>query len=276
VNSDLIRARLESARGLPPFHLYHEQEVDSTNTRMMEAMGQGGPLDKPWAVLVADGQLAGKGSHGRSWECPAGEGLLFSLRVDLSMEEHALSLVGHWAALALCQALEESCVGHPSVRVWWKWPNDILLEDGSTSGKVAGILIQSQVQGDKARVVLGMGVNLGQVRFPLGLRQPARSLRQAGVHEEREALLTGILLHLGRLGLPEKGKGPPADLLKRDILASRPACLQDGHACLTLVHRHDPDGPLHLRTQTGTRMLTGGGLRIDRVTREELWCSLEH
>lgn len=271
---DLVLSRLKARPDLPPFQVLHRPEVDSTNTRLLEAAGGGGPLDSAWTVLVADRQRKGMGSKGRGWECPDREGLLLSLRLDLSLSTHALSMVGHWAALALCRAIEE-VLGEGAARVWWKWPNDIFLEDDTGRGKVAGILVQSQVQGDLARVVLGMGVNLGQAAFPDGLRQPARSLMQAGCRVTQEDLLARILLHLADSGAPRRSAGLPGALLSRDLLASRPAFLCEGGERSPLRHEHEADGPLRVLSRGGPVLLAGGGLIIERLTREELWCSLE-
>lgn len=274
MNVEKVLTLLSARQGLPPIQVLHCPEVDSTNTRLREAAGGGGPLDRAWTVLVADWQREGLGSKGRGWECSNSDGLLMSLRLDLSLGMHALPLVGHWAALALCLALEER-IGERAARVWWKWPNDLVLEDEDGRGKVAGILVQSQVQGDLARVVLGMGVNLDQTQFPDGLRQPARSLRQAGCRVDREELLAGILIHLADLGAPRRPATLPQALLSRDLLASRPAFLREGGELNPLKHGHEADGPLRLHTRGGPILLAGGGLTIERLTREDLWCSLE-
>jgi len=267
---------LGAETGRPVWLLHHLPLTDSTNTRLLDAAGRGGEWDQPWTVLVADEQSAGRGRNERRWECRAGEGLLFSLRLDVDLGRHSLSLMGHWAALGLVRALANACGGAEiPPRIWWKWPNDVLVEDAGACGKVAGILVQSQVQGSLARVVVGVGVNVGQRDFPMGLRQPARSLVQAGVVVEREALLALVLGELGGVALPATDGGLPADLLDHDVLASRGAWLREGDGWHALRHRHEPDGRLWVDGPSGGQLLAGGGLRIDELTREGVWCSLE-
>ncbi|MEM6396614.1 MAG: biotin--[acetyl-CoA-carboxylase] ligase [Bacteroidota bacterium] len=54
-----------------------------------------------------------------------------------------------------------------------KWPNDILIEDR----KVAGVLIQTGLQGQQlAWAVIGIGLNVNQTEFQVGLSRPACSL----------------------------------------------------------------------------------------------------
>ena len=271
-----VMDRLEGRLGQPPWRVAVVEEADSTNTRLREAIGGGGEWDRPWTVLAARFQGAGRGQGDRSWWCPPGDGLLASLRVDLDLERHALALLGHWAAAALCAVLQEKLdEAGRQARVWWKWPNDLWLEDAAGPGKLAGLLPQVAVQGRVARAVLGFGVNLRQREFPSNLRQPARSLVQAGLELEPADLLADLLLELGRRGLPAPGRELLRELGPRDLLASRPVLLagEDGPEPARLVPL--ADGGLSVEGRSTTRLLHGGGLRVERVSREGLWCRLE-
>ncbi|MDP2362123.1 MAG: biotin--[acetyl-CoA-carboxylase] ligase [bacterium] len=271
-----VAAALARMPDQPPWRLHAVAETDSTNRRLLEALEGGGPLDRPWTVLTAEAQTAGRGRHERHWDCPAGEGLLVSLRLDLDLERHHLSLVGHWAALALARVLARSCQGaEGDARVWWKWPNDLLLEDGAGAGKVAGLLVQTRIVGSRAHVVVGLGLNLGQRTFPPGLRQPARSLAQGGVAVEREELLAAWLGELGGRGLPAR-PAPPPGLAEADLLASRPVWIRDGERTHRLAdHEHLADGRLRLAWPGGGALLADGGLRLEELRKEGMWCRLE-
>jgi biotin-[acetyl-CoA-carboxylase] ligase BirA-like protein len=273
---ETVRDRLALEPGQPPWDLHAVEETDSTNLRLWEALGSGSAWDRPWCVLSADSQSAGRGRQERAWSCAPGEGLLVSLCLELDLTRHALALLGHWAAIALARVLEERLdEAGLSARILWKWPNDLWIEDEHGPGKVAGLLAQAQIQGTRARVVLGIGLNCGQREFPAGLRQPARSLHQAGLRLERETLLADLLLELGRRGLPGLGPGLLAELAPRDLFQSRPAWLRLEEGPRRLRSTPLLDGGLRVEWEGGAATLHGGGLCVESVTREGLWCRLE-
>jgi len=276
VNARAVLDQVCGRTGQPPWRVHVLDETDSTNDRLREAMGGGGEWDRPWTVLAARFQGAGRGQGERGWWCPPDMGLLVSLRLDLDLERHALALLGHWAAAALAavlqQALDERRL---AARIWWKWPNDLWLEDAAGPGKLAGLLPQVAVQGRAARAVLGFGVNLAQRDFPPGLRQPARSLLQAGLALQAGDLLAGLLLELGRRGLPGPGRELLRELSSLDLLGSRPVILETGDGGEAVRLLPLADGGLRVEGRTLERTLHGGGLRVVRVAKEGLWCRLE-
>ncbi len=276
MNLELVRERLALASGQPGWSLEGLEETDSTNLRLLEALGDGSGRDRPWHVLCAETQTAGRGRQERVWHCAPGEGLLLSLRLDLDLARHALGLLGHWAAAALCHVLDERLTeaGNPA-RVFWKWPNDLWLEDERGAGKLAGLLLQSRIQAGRAQVVLGIGLNTGQRDFPADLRQPARSLQQAGLATSRADLLADLLLELGRRGLPGLTDRLPAELSTHDLFQSRPAWLRLEESARRLRTTPLVDGRLLLEWEGGREQLSGGGLNVEHLTREGLWCRLE-
>ena len=263
------------------WRLHHVAETDSTNGRLLEAMGGGGVWDHARTVLRAEHQTAGRGRGGRDWDCPPGQGLLFSLRLDLDLSRHALALLGHWTALCLAEVLSRRLESAGlEVQVWWKWPNDLLLEDAGGAGKVAGVLVQTQVQGGRARAVIGVGLNVGRLDFATDLRQPARSLHQAGLAAEPGELLTDVLAELDARGAPEEGGMLLAELARVDLLASRPLWLARGAAAASelgapLRHEHLADGRLRLSWAGRELLLADGGLRVVEISKERLTCQVE-
>jgi BirA family transcriptional regulator, biotin operon repressor / biotin---[acetyl-CoA-carboxylase] ligase len=115
-------------------------EVDSTN-RFAADLARAGAADG--LVVGADHQTAGRGRRGRTWESPAGSGLLVSV---------VLRPVPRLVTLAAGLAAAEACEQVAGVATTLKWPNDILAGDR----KVGGIL--SELVGDAA--VVGLGLNL--------------------------------------------------------------------------------------------------------------------
>ncbi|MFT4976820.1 MAG: BirA family biotin operon repressor/biotin-[acetyl-CoA-carboxylase] ligase [Myxococcota bacterium] len=150
----------------------------STNAQARE-LGRAGERG---AVVVADHQSDGRGRRGRTWESPAGENLMFSLLLHPPLPpQRAPRCVLLWAA-AMAEVLD----------VQLKWPNDLVSSDGE---KVGGVLAELEAVGDEVHfIVLGVGINTNQLRFPPELPQ-ATSLRRlrGGAPLDRAALLAELL-----------------------------------------------------------------------------------
>jgi len=163
-------------------------QVDSTNTAL-KALAQAGAPDG--FCLGADEQTAGRGQYGRTWHSPAGEGLYVSLLFrPPCLTSDQMHHVTTFAGLMVHDTLARF-VGTPA-RLAVKEPNDVFLD----RRKVAGILVEADWQGGVLRfVIVGIGVNIGQVSFPEGLRQPATSLHLAlgEAAPPREAVLDALL-----------------------------------------------------------------------------------
>jgi biotin-(acetyl-CoA carboxylase) ligase len=199
---EAVWAGLTGRRGAYPasqvmdWRLHWVEETGSTNGDLFAALQAGTPLGTAGTVLVAGHQRQGRGRRGRDWNCPAGEGLLVSLRLDCGSGE--LVALGPLALLAALDALEQARPADSPWRPAWKWPNDLLLCQEERVAKLGGLLIQTRVQGTRVEAVLGLGLNLRQLEFPTGLRWPAVSLAAAGwpAAHEPEAMLAAWLAGL--------------------------------------------------------------------------------
>lgn len=163
--------------------------VDSTNTRLKELADRGAAEG---TVVLARGQTAGRGTVGRSFFSPEGEGLYLSvlLRPRATVEE-LFTLTGR-AAVAVRQGIENAC-GAPCAI---KWLNDIYLN----GKKLCGILTELSPSLDY--VVLGVGINITQSAETFtrqGLGELATSLRMEGYTVETEKLTLSILQELERM-----------------------------------------------------------------------------
>ncbi|MGN0985681.1 MAG: biotin--[acetyl-CoA-carboxylase] ligase [Candidatus Enterenecus sp.] len=161
--------------------------VDSTNTRLKELAEAGAP---EFTALLAEEQTAGRGTAGRSFCSPRGEGLYLSvlLRPRVGLEE-LLTLTG-WTAAAVREGIRAAS-GAP-VRI--KWLNDIYLN----GRKLCGILTElPPLRGEAADwAVVGVGVNVTQSAGTFarqGLEGIATSLAMEGYAAGREELAAAIL-----------------------------------------------------------------------------------
>lgn len=162
-------------------------EVDSTQTEARRLADAGAPEG---TVVRAEHQTRGRGRLGRQWVDESGSALLLSIVLRPAVDASRLSQLSLVAGVAAAEALGEVS-GLP---VSLSWPNDLLLR----GLKVAGILAESYASPDAAPVViLGIGINVNQTRFPPDLGGRATSLAlEAGHPFDRQGLLTAVL---GRL-----------------------------------------------------------------------------
>lgn len=182
--NDLDQAVLR--RALPGWvtELRYFSQTDSTN-RQAAAWAQAGAPHG--SLVIADFQTAGRGRLGRRWLAPAGSSLLFSVVLRPGWDPQLFTLVSLAGAVALCECLEEK-----GIAAAVKWPNDVLIGER----KVSGILAEAAA----GVVVLGMGVNVKQERFPPEIQATATSLQAStGRRFDRSQLLAGLIRRLASL-----------------------------------------------------------------------------
>ncbi len=160
--------------------LMYQPVTGSTNDDALLAARSGAPHG---SLFVADEQTAGRGRRGNSWLAAPGESLLFSvlLRPQLALAQTSA------LTLAIGLALRDAIGPLLTEAVHIKWPNDLYVDEK----KLAGILLESQLQGEHLRgVVVGVGLNVTTRDFPPEIAARATSLALLGVSDvSRELLL---------------------------------------------------------------------------------------
>lgn len=140
--------------------------IDSTNTKAQELAEKGYPSG---TLVVADKQESGKGRRGRSWVSPSGTGIFMTLMIKPDINPNNASMLTLVAALAVAKAIT-SVTGEEALI---KWPNDIVVN----GKKVCGILTEMNAQFDYINhIVVGIGINVHNERFPEEISQMASSL----------------------------------------------------------------------------------------------------
>ena len=109
------------------------------------------PFTNKVQLCVTREQTQGKGQYGRDWESQRDCSILFSIKRNFPQARNlnGLSLV---VGLAIVKVLENECLVE-GFKI--KWPNDIYFEDK----KLAGILLENQMQSGNQSVVVGVGIN---------------------------------------------------------------------------------------------------------------------
>ena len=188
----------------PSFRMIRLDEVDSTNSYLRRLDMQD---DQRLTLVTAEFQSAGRGADTNRWESERAKNLLFSLRLmPKSLPARRMFAISEVAALAVRDALNASAPGFCI-----KWPNDVYYEDS----KVAGILIENDLQGAKIRCsTIGIGINVNQRRFLSDAPNP-RSLADIVGHDvERhlvlEQFMERVLQYMKSL---DEGKDDVLDVL---------------------------------------------------------------
>src|SRR5271155_5981409 len=162
---DMLRQRLKGS--LFGKHIYHFFKVDSTNRVALELGHAGEPEG---AVVLAEEQTAGKGRAGRAWQSDRATGIYVTLLLRPRLAPVQAPLLTMMAGLSARAAIEAQTGLAPDL----KWPNDLLV----SGRKVGGILTEMHAEPTLVKfVIVGMGLNVNQEKFPGELRALATSLR---------------------------------------------------------------------------------------------------
>ena len=179
---DLLRKRMKGK--LFGKRVYHFFKTDSTNRVAMELGYAGEPEG---AVILAEEQTAGRGRSGRSWHSERGAGLYVTLLLRPRLSPVQAPLLTMLAGLSAHSAIQ----AQTGLSAELKWPNDILM-DGK---KVGGILTEMHAEPTQVRfVIVGIGINTNQEKFPHDIASLATSLRkESGRTHSRLELLVRLL-----------------------------------------------------------------------------------
>jgi BirA family biotin operon repressor/biotin-[acetyl-CoA-carboxylase] ligase len=238
-------------------HLHHFYKIASTNTAAMAAAADDAPQG---SVFLAEEQTAGRGRGANSWQSPRSTGIYCSVIVRPALPPSEILVLSLAAGLAVRDAIQQV---DSRVTPDLKWPNDILIGD-----KVCGILTEMNAEVTRVRyIVVGIGINVNQVRFPKELQ--ATSLRLVtGSEWSRVELAAALLKSLDReyrqlLDDPNARES----ILKR--FAANSSWVQgkavrieeNGSAFEGTTEGLDPRGFLKVRTAYGLQIVLSGTVR---------------
>ncbi len=147
-------------------------------------------------VLLADQLEAGQGRFRRVWHAPPGGLWLTLVLVNTLLPEHG-RLYPLAAGVACCET-----VRHYGIEAHLKWVNDLHLG----GRKMAGVLVET-VRGERfgeEYVLIGIGLNVNNDRFPPELADLATSMKEAAVaplilEEVAARLLSKLAWNIGLL-----------------------------------------------------------------------------
>ena len=164
--------------------IYHFFKTDSTN-RVAFELGHAG--EPEGAIVLAEEQSAGRGRAGRTWHSERAAGIYVTLLLRPKLAPVQAPLLTMMAGLSAHTAVEAVT----GLAVDLKWPNDLIIR----GKKAGGILTEMHAEPGMVRfVVVGIGLNVNQEKFPGELAGLATSLRQeTGKTQSRMELFVRLL-----------------------------------------------------------------------------------
>lgn len=170
--------------------VFWQEEIDSTNVWAKKYARDFGSEEMQGALFLADKQTAGKGRFDRIWVSPSGENIYMTLVLwKPPIEPWKASQLTLVMGLSAAQAAKEIS----GVRAGIKWPNDVVM----SGKKICGILTEMHMEKDKPEyIIIGVGINVNQKKFPVELCEKATSLYLECKRElDRISLVAKVMEH---------------------------------------------------------------------------------
>jgi BirA family biotin operon repressor/biotin-[acetyl-CoA-carboxylase] ligase len=187
LTADMLRQRLRGS--LFGKRIYHFFKTDSTNRVALEL---GHASEPEGAVVLAEEQTAGRGRSGHTWHSERATGIYATLLLRPRLAPVQAPLLTMTAGLSAHAAVQ----GVTGLNVDLKWPNDLLIN----GKKVGGILTEMHAEPTQVQfVIVGIGINVNQEKFPADLTGKSTSLRmETGRAQSRLEVLVQFLRQFER------------------------------------------------------------------------------
>ncbi|WP_353989973.1 biotin--[acetyl-CoA-carboxylase] ligase [Pediococcus argentinicus] len=172
-------------RALPCFEFYFFNEIESTNKTAKQWL-EDGKVEKD-AVLIADQQTGGYGSHARKWSGDQSGlycSVIFPISNTVPINPGAITMQ---TATVIAQTLNE--VYFTDVKL--KWVNDLILNQK----KLGGILCElvTNLNNEIIGLVIGFGINISKQSVPIELKSIAINLSENVSTDNNQKFLTQVL-----------------------------------------------------------------------------------
>ena len=240
--------------------IHHYYKMSSTNSEAMRSAVEGAPEG---SVFLAEEQLSGRGRGENTWHSARSAGICCSVILRPALPPSEALIFSLAAGLAVRGAVAEIA---PQLQADLKWPNDLLLG----GKKFCGILTEMNAEATRVRhLVVGIGVNVNQVKFPAELRDIATSLRiETGTEWSRVELCAALLKSLDReyRSLIEDA-GAREEILRRfedssSTVRGQKVRIEENGGLSGVTEGLDERGFLRVRTAEGLRTVLSGTVRV--------------
>ena len=241
--------------------IHHYYKVGSTNSEAMQLAAAGAPEG---SVYLAEEQLSGRGRGAHTWHSARSTGIYASVILRPAMPPSDALIFSLAAALAVRAAVMEIA---PQLQPDLKWPNDLLLG----AKKFCGILTEMNAEATRVRhLVVGIGINVNQAKFPAELRAIATSLRiETGTEWSRVELCAALLKSLDReyRALVSDAAAARESILRRfgensSSVRGKKVRIEENGGIEGVTEGLDERGFLQVRTPEGLRTVVSGTVRV--------------
>jgi BirA family biotin operon repressor/biotin-[acetyl-CoA-carboxylase] ligase len=240
--------------------IHHYYKIGSTNAEAMQLAAEGAPEG---SVFLAEEQLAGRGRGANTWHSARSTGIYCSVILRPAMPPSDALVFSLAAGLAVRAAVLDIA---PLLQPDLKWPNDLLL----SGRKFCGILTEMNAEATQVRhLVVGIGINVNQSKFPADLRELATSLRiDTGTEWSRVELCGALLKSLDReYRALANDTGARKSILQRfeqnsSSVRGRKVRVEENGGIDGITEGLDARGFLQVRTAEGVRTVVSGTVKI--------------
>jgi BirA family biotin operon repressor/biotin-[acetyl-CoA-carboxylase] ligase len=241
-------------------HIHHYYKIGSTNSEAMRSAAEGAPEG---SVFLAEEQLAGRGRGAHTWHSARSAGVYCSVILRPAMPPSEALIFSLAAGLAVRSAVAEIA---PQLSVDLKWPNDALL----SGKKFCGVLIEMNAEATRVRyLVVGVGINVNQQKFPAELREIATSLRiETGTEWSRVELTAALLKSLDReYRALVDDPGASASIMRRfeetsSSVRGKKVSVEENGGLTGVSEGLDERGFLQVRTPNGLQTVVSGTVKV--------------
>ncbi len=245
LSADMLRQRLRGS--MFGKRVYHFFKTDSTNRVGME-LGYGG--EDEGALVLAEEQTAGRGRAGHQWHSERAAGIYATILLRPKLAPVQAPLLTMMAGLS-AHAAVESATG---LSVDLKWPNDLLVR----GKKLGGILTEMHAEPTLVRfVIVGIGINVNQHKFPADLAAISTSLRmESGKTQSRLEVLVQFLRQFERDYRQLLSEGPQSVVQRFEGISSyargkRVKVVNGRESFIGVTAGLEPEGLLRVKRDDG-------------------------
>lgn len=205
--------------------------------------------------IIAEEQTAGRGRKDRTWEVFGEESLIFSGKIGLENFDGGPGL-SLFIGTAVCKAIL-SVYPELTREIKIKWPNDLY----RGNKKVAGILIETEIEGSSVTLIIGIGMNLygNKESIPTHLTDAGylnTNPNRAGKKNEIVEKLIPFLNEAILLWKDTEGRKKELILLNELLLwkGQSVSYTENGRLQTGVLEGLSENGSLILRTPSGTKL----------------------
>ncbi len=142
------------------FEKIYLTSIDSTNNYAKQHLAE---LKTP-TIIYTDYQTKGRGQQHNVWYSQPSKNLLCSIVLPMYFPLSLNTYISRWTALLLVELLKQHAVEEHCIKI--KWPNDLLILLNKQYKKIAGILIENNIEKKYIlKTIIGIGLNVNQTDF---------------------------------------------------------------------------------------------------------------